>query len=152
MTHDDVAPSFCRKPILPIDVRRRDPNIPIDARRRNHIIDARRRNHILPEYHICVMANSNKPPSHQKRKIKRSDLFLEEKKAKHVGPPKSVDVSNPPSRSAPQSLSPHNKGGIERYKRTKIKNSALKLDDTCVLPLLRTSFVQDYLGLRPQFQ
>ena len=92
------------------------------------------------------MANSKKPPSHQKRKIKRADLFLEEKKSKHVSAPNSVDVSNPPLRSAPQSLSPHNKGGIERYKRSKIRNSALKLDDTCVLPLLRTSFVQDYLG------
>ena len=82
------------------------------------------------------MANSKKPPSHQKRKIKRADLLLEEKKSKHVSAPNSVDVSNPPLRSAPQSLSPYNKGGIERYKRTKIMNWALKLDNTCMLPLL----------------
>ena len=90
------------------------------------------------------MNESKKPPSHQKSKITRS--VLNEGKKRHNN---TSDSSKSSLSSRSRSTSPFNtsgKGGIERYKWMKNKNPVMALDDTCVLPLLRTSFVQDYLG------
>ena len=90
------------------------------------------------------MNESKKPPSHQESKITRS--VLNEGKKRHNTTSDSSKSSLSSRSQSPLPFYTTGKGGIERYKRMKNKNSVMTLDDTCVLPLLRTSFVQDYLG------